>query len=94
MLCTRPDVSYALSAMSKYQSNYGDAHWTTVKNMLNYLRRTKEAFLVFRGEEELIVKGYSDASFQIDEDCVLPQWRGGELEKFQARYCSRFDDES
>jgi hypothetical protein len=30
------------------------------------LRRNKEAFLVFGGEEELIVKGYSDAIFQID----------------------------
>jgi hypothetical protein len=30
------------------------------------LRRTKEAFLVFGGEEELIVKGYSDANFQTD----------------------------
>jgi hypothetical protein len=32
------------------------------------LRRTKEAFLVFGCEEELVVKGYSDASFQIDMD--------------------------
>jgi tRNA C32,U32 (ribose-2'-O)-methylase TrmJ len=63
---TRPDVSYALSAMSRYQSNYGEAHWTIVKNILKYLRRTKEAFLVFGGEEELIVKGYSDANFQTD----------------------------
>jgi hypothetical protein len=64
MLCTRPDVSYALSATSRYQSIYGEAHWTIVKNILKYLRRTKEAFLVFGGEEELIVMGYSDASFQ------------------------------
>jgi hypothetical protein len=68
MICTRPDVSYALSATSKYQSNYSDAHWIIVKNIQKYLRRTKEAFLVFGGEEELIVKGYSDASFQIDTD--------------------------
>jgi hypothetical protein len=68
MLCTRPDVSYALSAMSRYQSNYGGTHWIIVKNILKYLRRTKEAFLVFGGEEELIVKGYSDASFQTDAD--------------------------
>jgi hypothetical protein len=68
MICTRPDVSYALSATSRYQSNYGDTHWTTVKNILKYLRRTKEAFLVFGGEEELVVKGYSDASFQTDVD--------------------------
>jgi hypothetical protein len=36
-LCTRPDVSYILSAMSKYQSDFGEAHWTIVKNILNYL---------------------------------------------------------
>ncbi|KAI5408298.1 hypothetical protein KIW84_054209 [Lathyrus oleraceus] len=27
MLCTRPDVSYALSATSRYQSDPSDAHW-------------------------------------------------------------------
>jgi hypothetical protein len=68
MLCTCPDVSYALSAMSRYQSNYGDAHWTIVKNILKYLRRTKKVFLVFGDEEELVVKDYSDASFQTDVD--------------------------
>jgi hypothetical protein len=68
MICTCPDVSYALSATSKYQSNYGDTRWTIVKNILKYLRRTKEAFLMFGGEEELVVKGYNDASFQIDVD--------------------------
>jgi hypothetical protein len=68
MICTRPNVSYALSATSRYQSNYDDAHWTIVKNILKYLRRTKEVFLVFGGEKELIVKDYSDASFQTDTD--------------------------
>jgi hypothetical protein len=68
MICTHPDIFYALSATSMYQSNYGDAHWSIVKNMIKYLRRSKEAFLVFGGEEELIVKGYNDASFQTDAD--------------------------
>jgi hypothetical protein len=68
MICTRLDVSYALSTMSRYQSNYGDAHWTTIKNIIKYLRRTKESFLVFRGNEELAVKGYNNASFQTDID--------------------------
>jgi hypothetical protein len=68
MICTCPDVSYALSAMSRYQSNYGEAYWTIVKNILRYLRRTKEVFLVFGGEEELLVKGYNDATFQTDAD--------------------------
>jgi hypothetical protein len=68
MLCTGPDVSYALGAIRRYQSNYGKAHWTIVKNIPKYLRRTKEAFTVFGGEEELVVTGYTDADFQTDTD--------------------------
>ena len=39
-----------------------------MKNILNYLRRTKNAFLVYGGEEELVVTGYTDARFQTDKD--------------------------
>ena len=68
MICTRPDVSYALSVTSRYQADYGESHWTAVKNILKYLRRTKDMFLVYGGEEELVVNGYTDASFQTDVD--------------------------
>ena len=68
MICTRPDVSYAPSVMRRYQSDPGESHWTAVKNILKYLRRTKDVFLVYGGEEELGVKGYTDASFQTDQD--------------------------
>ncbi|KAJ9556430.1 hypothetical protein OSB04_011044 [Centaurea solstitialis] len=68
MICTRPDVSCALSMTSQYQANPGNDHWTAVKNILKYLRRTKEMFLVYGGVEELSVKGYTDASFQTDRD--------------------------
>lgn len=68
MLCTRPDVSYALSVASRYQSNPGEAHWVATKNILKYFRRTKDMFLVYGGVEELVVNGYTDASFQTDKD--------------------------
>jgi hypothetical protein len=68
MLCTRPDVSHALSLTSRYQSDPGVEHWTAVKNILKYLKRTKEMFLVYGGDEELVVKGYVDASFNTDLD--------------------------
>ena len=68
MICTRPDVSFALSVTSIYQSCPGEGHWIAVKNILKYLRRTKDAFLVFGGEEELAVRGYTDAGFQTDKD--------------------------
>ena len=67
MLCTRPDVSYALSITSIYQANPGEKHWMAVKNILKYLRRTKDIFLVYRGIE-LIVRGYTDSSFQSNRD--------------------------
>ena len=38
------------------------------KNILKYLRRTMGMFLVYGGEEELVVNGYTDASFQTDKD--------------------------
>ncbi|VFQ83809.1 unnamed protein product [Cuscuta campestris] len=66
MVCTRPDVAFALSVTSRYQSNPGESHWTAVKNILKYFRRTKDAFLVYGGKEELSIIGYTDVSFQAD----------------------------
>ena len=47
MLCTRPDVCLAISIVGRYQSNPGVDHWTVVKNILKYLKRTKDMFLVY-----------------------------------------------
>ena len=68
MLCTRPDMSYALSMTSRYQSDPGEGHWTVVKNILKYLRRTKDSFLTYKNEDELVINGYTDASFPSDKD--------------------------
>ncbi|KAL4368576.1 hypothetical protein GQ457_05G023610 [Hibiscus cannabinus] len=68
MICTRPNLSYALSMTSRYQANPGEDYWTAVKNILKNLRRTKDVFLLYGGEEELRIKGYADASFQKDKD--------------------------
>ena len=68
MISTRPDASYALNVTSRYQSDPGESHWTAGKNILKYLRRTKDVFLAYGGEEEIVVTGYTDASFQTDKD--------------------------
>jgi hypothetical protein len=67
MICTHPDISYAHNVTSS-QYNLGKGHWTSVNNVFKYLRRTKDMFLVYGGEEELIVMGYTNASFQTDQD--------------------------
>jgi hypothetical protein len=35
---------------------------------MKYLQRTKDMFLVYGGDEELVAKGYIDASFTTDPD--------------------------
>ena len=68
MLCTRLDMCLAISLAGRYQSNPGVDHWTTVKNILKYLKRTKDMFLVYGGDKELVVNGYVDASFDTNPD--------------------------
>ena len=75
MLCTRPDVNLAVSLVGRYQSNPGKEHWIVVKNIRKYLKRTNDMFLVYGGDEELVVKGYVDASFDTDLDDSKSQTR-------------------
>ncbi|KAK6120832.1 hypothetical protein DH2020_045427 [Rehmannia glutinosa] len=67
MLCTRPDICYAVGVVSRYQSNPGEEHWVAVKHILKYLRRTRDYMLVYSsGSLETI--GYTDSDFQGDID--------------------------
>jgi hypothetical protein len=68
MVYTRPDIAYALSMTSRHQAYAGPAHWTAFKNILKYLNKTKDKFLVYGGKRELIVEGYTDANFATDYD--------------------------
>ena len=67
MLCTRPDMCYAVGIVSRYQSNPGMGHWIAVKHILEYLRRTRDYMLVYLGGD-LNPIGYTDSDFQSDKD--------------------------
>ncbi|XP_038685738.1 uncharacterized protein LOC119985521 [Tripterygium wilfordii] len=67
MLCTRPDICYAVGLVSSNQSNPGLHHWTAVKHIFKYLRRTKDYMLVCRSDE-IVPVGYTDSVFQEDKD--------------------------
>ncbi|KAL0284399.1 UNVERIFIED_CONTAM: Secreted RxLR effector protein [Sesamum radiatum] len=70
--CTRLDVAYALSVTSRYQACVGEVHWGAVKSILKYQKKTKDMFLIYGGGE-LILEGYSDTSFQSDDDDAKSQ---------------------
>lgn len=66
ILCIRPD-SYFIAGMVRYQFNLRPQHWTAVKNILKYLKRTKNYMLVY-SYDELVPVGYADFDFMSDKD--------------------------
>nr|GEY00553.1 retrovirus-related Pol polyprotein from transposon TNT 1-94 [Tanacetum cinerariifolium] len=47
MVCTRPDIAYAVSVVSIYLANPGKNNWEAVKWILKYLRGTANVGLVY-----------------------------------------------
>jgi len=67
MLCTRPDICFAIGLVSRYQSNPGFAHWQVVKRIFQYLRGTSDLVLCYQGGD-LKLRGYTDADWGDDLD--------------------------
>ena len=67
MLCTRPNICYAVGIVSRYQSNPGLDHWIAVKHILKYPRRMRNHMLVYSGGD-LNHIGYTESDFQSDKD--------------------------
>jgi hypothetical protein len=68
MTSTRPDISYSVSAVSKYCSNYGPAHWQAVKRILRYLKGTAHYRLKLGDTTSATLTGYCDADWAGDLD--------------------------
>ena len=67
MVCTRPDIAYAVGAVSRYMSNPGKEHWEAVKWLLRYLKGTASASLCY-GNGKVILEGFVDADLSGEED--------------------------
>ena len=59
--CTRADISFAISKLSRFTSNPSVEHWKAISRVLNYLKNTKELSLQY-SKFPAILEGYSDAS--------------------------------
>nr|GFA15503.1 retrotransposon protein, putative, Ty1-copia subclass [Tanacetum cinerariifolium] len=74
--CTESkDVKARMQNVPYASASPVEAHWTAVKNILKYLRRTKDMFLVYGGnsDAELQVKCYCDVRFKTDRDDTKSQ---------------------
>ncbi|OIT28813.1 retrovirus-related pol polyprotein from transposon tnt 1-94, partial [Nicotiana attenuata] len=53
--------------VSRFQSNPGREHWTAVKHIIKYPKRTRDYMLAYYSDE-LVPIGYTDSDFQSDRD--------------------------
>nr|CAD41912.2 OSJNBa0033G05.13 [Oryza sativa Japonica Group] len=67
MICSRPDLSHALSVVSRYMANPGKEHWKDVQWIFRYLHGTSSACLQFGRSRDGLV-GYVDSDFAGDLD--------------------------
>ena len=51
MTCSRPYIAHTVSVISRFLSNLGKEHWTTVKWILIYLKGISKACLCFGGDK-------------------------------------------
>ena len=67
MIRTLSNVAYSLEVVSRYQSDPCENHWKVVKTILNYLRNTKDQWLIYE-ESNLKLVRFIDSNFQSDHD--------------------------
>ena len=60
--CTRPDISAAVSELSKFSQNPGIAHSEGIKRVMRYVSGTVGEGLLYKRGAQVEVWGYSDSS--------------------------------
>ncbi|KAH9688522.1 hypothetical protein KPL70_015149 [Citrus sinensis] len=70
MVCTSPDISHAVSIVSRYMHNPGKGHWQAMKWILRYIQKTMDVGLLFERDDTLgqSVIRYVDSDYAGDFD--------------------------
>ena len=65
MTCTRPDISYSVSILSRFLQEPRELHWRFLKWLLKYVSTTREFSLTFHKDKETTVNliGYTDSGY-------------------------------
>ena len=58
---SQPDIAFAVGQLAQFLENPGRVHWDAAKQVVRYLKTTKELRLTYRGGDKYGFEGYSDA---------------------------------
>ena len=68
---SRPDITFAVSKLSKYNANPTTTHFKTALHVLRYLKGTRNYCIIYRKSTTIPIIdiiGYADSDFASDED--------------------------
>ena len=60
---THPDIAYAVSYLSRFNTCYNQTHWNCVKKLIRYLKGISDLALTFTKGENFQITGFYDASY-------------------------------
>ena len=66
--CTRPDILYSVSVLSRYLANPGPSHWNAVKRVVRYLSGSRNLALRLAPGKQLDLMAFCDADWGRDPD--------------------------
>ena len=64
---TRPNISFVVGMLRRYQRNPRLDHWKAANKVMRYLQGTKEYMLTYKRFDHLEAIGYSDLNY---DSCV------------------------
>jgi hypothetical protein len=53
MVYTQPNIAFDVGVVSQHLANLGNAHWSVVKMIMWYLKRTSNQGLLYKGKSIL-----------------------------------------
>nr|GFA04146.1 ribonuclease H-like domain, reverse transcriptase, RNA-dependent DNA polymerase [Tanacetum cinerariifolium] len=68
LLHTRPDLSYSVGLLSRFMQDPKDHHLKAGKQVIRYIKGTKEHGIIYKKEGGCKITGYSDSSYGINTD--------------------------
>ncbi|GJY79920.1 zinc finger, CCHC-type containing protein [Tanacetum coccineum] len=68
LLHTRPDLSYSVGLLSRFMQDPKDHHLKAVKQVIRYIKGTKEHGIIYKKEGSCKITGYNDSSYGINTD--------------------------
>eukprot|EP00253_Pinus_taeda_P022547 PITA_22547 len=63
LTATRPNISFAVSYISRFTSTPKADHWIAAKRVLHYVRGTLDYGLLYTQSSDPILSGYTDSDF-------------------------------